>query len=187
MSGKYQPRRNRITVLVGAAVGGTLIATMSPMATAPPAYADDPVTQMFDNVQATIAYGEGLLTFGTESLAAGEIPEALNVDLAGIEDLLFGPEDNVFIDSVGILTNNPVDYEIDISSIQVPPADLTDAVAEIQNISVAAQSQFMDAAQSWALGDYALAAFHDLAAANFLVFDGPNELFIGLAESLFGI
>jgi hypothetical protein len=177
----------RTAMMISAAVGGMLIATISQLANAPSAHADDPITEMFDNVQATITYGEGLISFGSESLAAGDIPEALNVDLAGIEDLLFGPGENVFVDSVGILTNNPVDYEIDISSIQVPPTDLTDAVAEVQNISVAAQGQFMDAAQSWALGDYALAAFHDLAAANFLVFDAPNEMFIGLAEALFGI
>ena len=183
----FRGYRTGDAVRAGVAVGGMLIATVGQLANAASAHADDPFTEMFDNVQLTISMADDSFVAGAAAFAGDDIPQAMNFDLAGVESLLFGPSQDLFLNSVELLANAPLSSGTLIGELQGLPIDWADAVVQAQGLVGAAQFDFEDAALEFAAGDYVFAAGLDTAGADFLLFLVPNDLIIGAAESLFGI
>jgi hypothetical protein len=187
MSDNIFRRPVNINVLsVGAVFGCVLGMSLVQAAMSPAAHADDPVTDMFENVQSTITMADSTLAAGAAAFDSGDLPQALNFDLTGIESLLFGPSQDLVLNSVELLTNAPLSGGTLVGELQAPPLDWADAVGQAQGLIAAAQSDFSGAAFELAAGDYSFAAGLDIYGADFLFLLAPNELIIGAAESLFG-
>jgi hypothetical protein len=184
--GNISNRRTKRLGAVGAAAAGLTFWVLSELAAAPSAHADDAFTEMVDNVQLTITLADNAFAQGAADFANGDLAQALNFDLAGFDSLLFGPSQIVFLDSVDALTNVGLSDGVLIGELQAPPTDWADAVAQVQGLVGAAQSDFAAAAIEFTAGDYGFATGLDISGADFLLLLAPNELVIGAAESLFG-
>ncbi|OBK40081.1 hypothetical protein A5658_23480 [Mycobacterium sp. 1245111.1] len=177
-------RRGKHIAAVGAAAAGLLFWGLSELAVSP-AHAD-PITDTLNNVDVVFSAGEQFLTLGDQYLAAGEPTYALDAYLTGVDNTLFAPLENLYVDGIDALTNTPVASPFDIDAISPAPADFATALTDAQAYYDIAQVDFTQATNLMTVGDFPAAELLEVAGNNALWFEAPNALILGLTESVFG-
>jgi hypothetical protein len=179
---------NRFHALgLGALAGGLLAAGLSQIAVAPSARADDPVTEILNNIEGSISFGGSDFNSAAVDYAAGDVAGGLNYDLTGIDNVLFAPAEDVLLGGTDALTANPVPGAYDINIVDPTPTDLTGAVTDIQNFLADGQLDLTTSLDEFAAGDPALGVIFGIGADNLFFFDIPNAAIIGLTESVLGM
>jgi hypothetical protein len=178
------PRKNQIVAL-GAATAGLFFWGLSELA-AVPAHADS-ITDTLNNVEVVFNAGEQFLSLGDQYLAAGEPTYALDAYLTGVDNTLFAPLENLYVDGIDALTNTQVASPFDIDAISPAPADFASALTDVQAYYDIAQVDFTQAANLMTAGDFPAAELLEVAGNNALWFEAPNAFILGVTESLFGL
>ncbi|UMB67939.1 hypothetical protein [Mycobacterium paraterrae] len=177
-------RKNQIAAL-GVATAGLLFWGLSELAAAP-AHAD-PITDMLNNVEVVFNAGEQFFTLGDQYLAAGEPTYAVDAYLAGLDNTLIAPLENLYVDGIDALTNTPVASPFEIDPISPAPTDFAAVLTYAQAFYDIAQVDFTQATNLMTAGDFPAAELLEVAGSNALWLEAPNALILGLTESLFGL
>jgi hypothetical protein len=177
--------RRRRRVNAGLASAGLFLWGLGELAMAPGAHAD-PITDTLNNVDTVFTVGEQFFTLGDQYLATGELTEALDGYLTGLDNTLFAPLENLYVDGIDALTNTSVASPFAIDAISPPPTDLAAALTDVQAYYDIAQVDFTQATNLMTIGDFPAAELLEVTGNNALWFEAPNALILGLTESLFG-
>ncbi|UMB67937.1 hypothetical protein [Mycobacterium paraterrae] len=170
---------------ISAVVGGLLIATMSQLASAPSAHADDPISDLLSNIQAATQTGVSDMSLAGDYLLNDHPVFALSASLAAFDNFLVAPEENIFIDSVDALTSDLIQGPLDFPATPIPD-DWPSTVSAVQSYLEGAQFDFTDAANLFAGNDFAAGELTEIYGLNALLVEAPNAFILGLAESIFG-
>lgn len=177
--------RIRFQLGAGAAVGGMLIAVIGQLVAAPTARADDPISELLNNVQLVTEIGTSYLNAAAMDFSAGYSIPGTSAGLIGLDNVLIAPEENVLLDTVDALTNTPVHAVIGFEPIS-GPTDWASALVQIQGFADAANVDFTQAANFMTAGDFAAAELLDIEGFNALWVEAPNAAILGLVESSLG-
>jgi hypothetical protein len=174
-----QRRRAGTTLVLAAATGGLLAAAM---AGSPTARADDPFTDIVNDVQGSITagetdYSEAASFFST----AGDTNEGLIAAFAGFTNIFISPADYALLG----LTAAGTDTDFSSFSIyfQDGTGGLTTAAGEeslAADYSSVATADFTDASSALTGGDY-------FAAVNDILSGGYLDIIAGQADTLAGL
>ncbi len=171
-------RRIRHMAALGAAAAGLVLYPLSGLVMAPAVHAD-PYTDIVNNLDVVYAAGNELFTLGGQYLALGEPTYALDAYLAGVDNTLIAPLENLYIDGLDVLRNTPVANPFDIEAVPVP-ADFAGGLAEAQGYYDIAQTDFTQAANLLTIGDFPLAEQWEVLGNNALWVEAPNALLLSI-------
>jgi hypothetical protein len=171
-----QRRRAGGTLVLAAASGGLVAAAMAGSATA---RADDPFTDIFNDVQGSITDGESeYSTAGTDFSTAGDTNEGLIASLAGFDNIFIGPTDYTLLGLTAVATGT--DFSGSGNTFFVPDSgpitaagQMADATADLSG----AQGFFSLATSAFTGGE------SYLATAYFLL-GGYEDILAGQADTL---
>jgi hypothetical protein len=159
-----QRRRAGTTVALAAAAGGLLAAAM---AGSPTARADDPYTDILNDVQSSIAAGEADYSVaGTDFSTAGDTNEGLIAAFAGFDNIFFSPTDYTLLGLTAAGTDTDFSglsnaFEVTDGGPITAAGQMADASSELAD----AQAYFPDAASFFSSGEYFEAADSYLSAS----------------------
>jgi hypothetical protein len=178
-------RQGGIAVGLGAAVGGMLIAAMSQLATAPSAHADV-VSDVVNDIQASIAIGESAFSQGASDFATGDAFDGLVFDVFGTDDILLAPSEDVtlvgFDGLSGLTEPQAVSFGLGII-----PTDLSDGLQDAQNFILEGQGEFANAATEFANNQFASGLESAVDGFDTAFVYAPDDVIFGLAGSLLGM
>ncbi|UMB67938.1 hypothetical protein [Mycobacterium paraterrae] len=169
----------------GVALGGMLCAVMGQLVGAPTARADDPLSELLNNVQAAVEIGNVYLNAAAMDFSAGLSIPGTSAGLIGLDNVLIAPEENALLDTVDALTNTPVHAVIGFEPLS-GPTDWASALVQIQGFADAANVDFTQAANFMTAGDFPAAELLDIEGFNALWVEAPNAAILGLVESSLG-
>jgi hypothetical protein len=174
-----QRRRAGGTLVLAAASGGLLAAAM---AGSPTARADDPFTDILNDVQGSITLGEADYTAaGTDFSTAGDTNEGLIASFAGFDNTFISPGDYTLLGLVAAATGT--NYSSSGTTFEIPDTGPLTATGQ-EGVATAdlsqAQTFFSDATTALSGGD------SYLGTAYFLL-GGYEDILAGQADSLAGL
>jgi hypothetical protein len=158
--------------VLATATGG-LLATA--MAGSPTARADDPFTDISNDVQSSITAGEADYTAaGTDFSTAAGTTAGLESEFAGFDNLFISPTDYTLLGLTAAGTGT--DFSGYGSTFFVDSGDFTSASTDL----AIAQSDYSDAAS-------ALTSNDDFLATAYLLLGGYEDILAGQADTLSGL
>jgi hypothetical protein len=171
-------RRAGATLVLAAATGGLLAAAM---AGSPTARADDPYTDILNDVQGSITVGEADYTAaGTDFSTAGDANDGLIAAFAGFDDIFIGPTDYTLLGLTAAGTDADFSgystyFEIDPDNLGPATVAGEEALATIY--SGDASSFFTAASSDLSGGDY-------FDAATYYLSGSYADILVGQADTL---
>jgi hypothetical protein len=162
---RRQRRRAGTTLVLAAASGGLLAAAM---AGSPTARADNPYTDILNDVQGSITFAEGdFSAAGTDFSTAGDTNEGLVAAFAGLDNLLISPADYTLVGLTAAATGTDFSNYDDRFFITYAGEPLTAAGQEgVASTDLSdMQGYLTDAGSSLSSGDYTDAALYASYAA----------------------
>ena len=171
---------------IGVVTVGLMVWALSEIAIAPPAHADDPITDIFTDIGGSINAGETELVVAASDFASGDVPDGLASGIAGADNLLFAPTEDVLVSGTDALLGDPEAGEFAFGSFP-PPTDLADTVSEVQNVLQSGATDFGTAAHALLSDDLATSVLFGTESADSVLFAAPEVAFVGLVDTLLGI
>jgi hypothetical protein len=179
---RRQHRRASTTLVLAAASGGLLAAAM---AGSPTARADDPFTDIANDVQASVALGESDYTAaGTDFSSAADTNAGLIAAFAGFDNIFISPGDYTLLGLTAAATGTDFSgYGGDFAiSDATDPSNITaagqEAIASADTSD--AQTLFSDASSFLTGGEY-------FSALDYALVGGYDDLLAGQADTLAGL
>jgi hypothetical protein len=171
-----QRRRAGTTLVLAAATGGLLAAAM---AGSPTARADDPFTDISNDVQGSITAGEAQYTdAATDFSTAGDTNAGLIDSFAGFDNIFLSPGDYTVLGLVAAATGT--DFSGSGSDFFVSdsgPITAAGQTADAANDLSAATSFFDGASSAFTGGEYFL-------GTDYLLLSGYEDILAGQADTL---
>ena len=158
-----QRRRVGATLVLAAATGGLLAAAM---AGSPTARADDPFTDIVNDVQGSIAVGEAdYSAAATDFSTAGDTNDGLIAAFTGFDNLLISPADYTLLGLTAAVTNTDFStfgnaFDVSDSGPTTAAGQAGDATADFANAS----SYFAAATTAFTGGEYFSGVYDSLIA-----------------------
>jgi hypothetical protein len=174
-----QRRRAGATLVLAAATGGLLAAAM---AGSPIAHADDPFTDISNDVQSSIAAGEAQYTdAATDFSTAGDTNEGLIASFSGFDNIFLSPGDYTVLGLVADATGTDFsgsgsDFFVGDSGPITAAGQMTDATNDL----TAASGFFSDATTAFTGGEYFL-------GTDYILLGGYEDILASQADTLAGL
>jgi hypothetical protein len=174
-----QRRRAATTLALAAATGGLLAAAM---AGSPTARADDPFTDIVNDVQGSITLGEAdYSAAATDFSTAGDTNQGLIDVFTGFDNLLISPGDYTLLGLTAAATNTDFSgfdsaFSIDDGGPTTAAGQTADAASDLANAS----SYFTDATSFLSNGEYFDAAYYYLTGSYLDVLAGQADTLAAL-------
>jgi hypothetical protein len=179
--------RRRVNLAgIGVVTAGLMLWVLSEIATAPYARADDPITDIFTDIGGSINAGETELITAASDFASGDLPDGMAFGLAGADNLLFAPGEDVLVNGTDALLGDPEVGEFAFGAFP-PPTDLADTLTEVQSVLQSGATDFGTAANALLSDDLATSVLFGTESAESVLFAAPEVAFVGLADTLLGI
>jgi hypothetical protein len=178
-------RQGGIAVGIGAAAGGMLIAAMSQLATAPSAHADV-VSDVVDDIQASLATGESAFSQGATDFATGDAFDGVVLDVFGTDDILLAPSQDVTLVGFDGLSGLTEPQAISFG-LGIIPTNLSDGLQDAQNFILEGQGEFANAATEFANNQFATGLESVVDGFDTAFVYAPDDVIFGLAGSLLGM
>jgi hypothetical protein len=175
-----QRRRAGTTLVLAAATGGLLAAAM---AGSPTARADDPYTDILNDVQNSVTIGEAdYSAAGTDFSTAGDTNAGLVAEFLGFDNTFLSSADYTLLGLTAAGTGTDFsgygsDFFVGSGLFPLTAAGET---ADASTYLSIASSDFADAASSFSSGDYFGAVFADLLGSDYDVLAGQAETLAAL-------
>jgi hypothetical protein len=177
------PRRTRGAV-AGLGVGAMLAVTLSQLATAPTARADD-FTEVFDNVQVAISQGQSQLAAAAADFANSDPAHGLAMAIAGIDNIDITIQEDAFVGTLdALMGQTPFDNLFGLFPAGLDPST---AMAEAQGLLSDGQTFFAQALAEFGSADFVDGLAFGVGAYNDILVLAPDFLFLGFADSLLGL
>jgi hypothetical protein len=184
----HQRRRRGVAVGLGVAAGALLAAALGQLASPPSARADD-FSDIVANVEASLGFAssdfsDGQTDFGLGTAAGAA--EGLAYDVAGLDNILISPVDDVLLGGLQAALGLTPDAEANFPPVYAyVPTSLADLETYVEIYLSDASSSFSEAQSLFGLDTAAgfSAGVSDIVSA--LEIDGvlvPEEALVGLAD-----
>jgi hypothetical protein len=173
--------RAGILVSLAAAAGALGAALMMSAAIAPNARADD-FTDVINNIDANLAAGQADFGIAATDFSSSDVSNGLAALIDGLDDEFVSPPEQLYIGTVEVLTNSPVNNEGEF--VLGPESDLAAGVTTAENSFTFGESEFTAAEGYFTGGDYAGAAELDVSGVNAEFLVPLESLLLGAAGSL---
>jgi hypothetical protein len=160
-----QRRRAGATLVLAAATGGLLAAAM---AGSPTARADDPYTDIYNDVQNSISAGEADYTAAGTDFSTGDTNEGLIASFAGFDSIFLNPADYTLLGLTAAGTDT--DFSAFSNYFGIPATGPVNAAGEAtlaSTYSTEATSFFSDVTPAFSGGEY-FSGVQDYLAGSFL-------------------
>jgi hypothetical protein len=175
-----QRRRVGATLALAAASGGLLAAAM---AGSPTARADDPFTDIANDVQTSIAAGQAdYSAAGTDFSTAGGTNAGLVEEFAGFDNTFISPADYTLLGltAAGTGTNFSGSESDFLIAPALFPITAAEGQADATSYLSAASAEFTAALTALSGGEYFAATYEDLVGGYYDVLAGQSETLAGL-------